>query len=262
MTLISANGQQFDVSCIVFDKDGTLLDLDFTWGPRTADWIRALAKLVPGEEPPFEDFARAVGYDWLNQQILSDGPMAVTTAQKLVTLAAGALYRQGLSWHEAERLAMTTIRQTMDSPIQAEEIRPVGDIRGTIQRLQDAGILLAVATGDDRQPTEMTLSLLGVKESMAVVVCGNDPLPEKPDPAALFYIEEQLGISTGKMLMVGDSVNDMLTGRSAAVAGCIGITSSTGDALKLATHADVVIPSIDQLIVIKNAHKELHSNDY
>ncbi len=254
MTLISANGQIFDVSCIVFDKDGTLLDLDFTWGPRTADWIRVLAQLAAGEESLYDYFAQALGYDWLNQQILSDGPMAVTTAQKLVTLAAGALYQHGFSWHEAEQLAAETIHQTMGSPIGAEEIRPVGDVIGTIQRLQEAGLILAVATGDDRKSTEVTLSLLGIADSMAVVVCGDDPLPEKPDPAVLYFIEEQIGISAGKMLMVGDSVNDMLTGRNAAVAGCIGVTGSTGDALKLAVHANAIIPAIDHLTVIKAAH--------
>ena len=250
MTLISADGNQFDVSCIVFDKDWTLLDLDFTWGSRTADWIRALAKLAPGDKTKFEHFSQVIGYDWAKQQILADGPVAVTTAQKLITLAAGALYQQSFSWHEAERLALKTIRQTMGPPIHADDIRPVGDVKGTIQRLKDAGLLLAVATGDNRDLTELTLSLLGVADDMALLVCGDDPLPEKPDPAVLYHIESQIGISTKQMLMIGDSVNDMLTGHNAAVAGCIGITGSTGDPLKLAAHADVILSSIEQLTVI------------
>jgi len=164
------------------------------------------------------------------------------------------LYQQGFPWHEAEHLAVKTIFETMASPFRADEIRPVGDVKGTIQRLKDAGLVLAVATGDDREPTESTLALLGIVDDMAVVVCGDDPLPEKPDPAALFHIESQIGISTKRMLMVGDSVNDMLTGRNASVAGCIGINSSTGDPLKLADHADVILPSIEQLTVIESTY--------
>ena len=123
-----------------------------------------------------------------------------------------------------------------------------------MQRLKDAGLPLAVATGDDRHPTEETLSLLGIAEEMAVIVCGDDPLPEKPDPAALFHIGRQIGVSTSRMLMVGDTVNDMLTGRNAAVAGCIGISGSTGDPERLAAHADVVLSSIDQLRVVESTH--------
>ena len=88
---------------------------------------------------------------------------------------------------------------------------------------------------------------------MAIIVCGDDPIPEKPDPAALFHIESQIGISTKQMLLIGDSVNDMLTGRNAAVAGCIGITGSTGDPVRLAVHADAILSSIEQLTIIESA---------
>jgi len=251
MTVVSANGHLFDVSCIVFDKDGTLLDFDFTWGHRTATWVRTLAASAPGNKSQFEYFSQAIGYDWKNQTVLADGPIAVTTALKLMTLAAGALYQQGLPWHEAERLAVETIRQTMGPPMQAAEIRPVGDVIGTIKRFKKAGLLMAVATGDDRDPTESSLSLLGIAEDMEAVVCGDDPLPEKPDPAALLHLGIETGIPTSQMLMVGDSVNDMLTGRNAKVAGCIGISGSTGNPVELAAHADVVLSSIDQLAVVE-----------
>lgn len=249
MTLISAGGHHFDVTCIVFDKDGTLLDFDHTWGMRTANWIRALAAILPGKKHHFDFFSQAIGYDWKNQRVMPDGPIAVTTAQKLVTLAAGALYREGLPWHESERLAVQTIRQEMGAPFQASEVQPVGDVAGTIRRLRDAGFLLAVATGDDRDPTEETLSLLGITSEISVIVCGDDPLPEKPDPAALFHIRDQTGIQTEQMLMIGDTINDMLTGRNATVAGCIGITGSTGDPTKLAPHADALLSSIEQLVI-------------
>jgi phosphoglycolate phosphatase-like HAD superfamily hydrolase len=83
-------------------------------------------------------------------------------------------------------------------------------------------------------------------EGVAAIVCGDDPLPEKPDPAVMRRIGSELGISTRHMLMVGDTINDMLAGQNAAVAGCIGITGSTGDPDGLAVHADVILASIDQ----------------
>jgi phosphoglycolate phosphatase-like HAD superfamily hydrolase len=249
MALVAAGEHQFNVDCIVFDKDGTLLDFDYTWGTRTANWIRALARQIPGENNLYEYFSKAIGYDWTNKRVQPDGPTAVTTAQKLVTLAAGALYQQGLPWHESEHLAVQTIHQEMGAPFKASEIRPVGNVMGTTLRLKDAGLLLAIATGDDRNPTESTLSLLGIASQISAVVCGDDPIPEKPDPAALFHIRDETGIPTKRMLMVGDTVNDMLTGRNAAVAGCIGITGSTGEPSMLAPYADAILTSIEELIV-------------
>lgn len=249
MATIIAGERQFDVSCVVLDKDGTLIDFDYTWGPRTADWIRALAEALPGEGTPVGLFASALGYDWARQCVIPDGPIAIVSGLKLVTLAAGVLYQQGLPWHQAESVAITTLQQTLGATITTAEIKPIGDVVGTIKRLRKAGILVAIATGDDRKPTEETLSLLGITDEVATIVCGDDPLPEKPDPAVLQSIGSKLGISTRHMLMVGDTINDMLAGQNAEVAGCIGITGSTGDPDGLFGHADVILTSIDQIEV-------------
>jgi phosphoglycolate phosphatase-like HAD superfamily hydrolase len=106
MVKIIAAGRQFDVSCIVLDKDGTLIDFEHTYGRRTADWIHALVKAVPGENSHAQLFANTIGYDWARQKVLPDGPIAIVTGSKLVTLAAGVLYQQGLPWHQAERVAI------------------------------------------------------------------------------------------------------------------------------------------------------------
>ncbi len=250
MVKIIAAGRQFDVSCIVLDKDGTLIDFEHTYGRRTADWIHALVKAVPGENSHAQLFANTIGYDWARQKVLPDGPIAIVTGSKLVTLAAGVLYQQGLPWHQAERVAIETIQQTLGAPIKAAEIRPIGDVLGTVNRLRKAGVLLAIATGDDREPTMETLSLLGITEDVAMIVCGDDPLPEKPDSAVLQSIAAKLGISTEHMLMVGDTINDMLTGKNADVAGSIGVTGSTGDPAALVDYADVTVDSIDKLEVM------------
>jgi len=249
MALIIAGEQQFDVTCVVLDKDGTLIDFDHTWGQRTADWIYAQVAKVPDNDSLAEIFAKAIGYDWYQKRMLPNGPLAVVTGVKLVTLAAGILYQQGLPWHHAESIAIETIQSTMGAPFEPADIQPIGDITGAISRMRQANILVAVLTGDDRGPTEETLSLLGIRDQVAMIVCGDDPLPEKPDPAALKLIGSSLGISTSQMLMVGDTINDMLTGQNAAVAGCIGIAGSIGDSDELAFHADVVLTSIDQLEV-------------
>lgn len=39
--------------------------------------------------------------------------------------------------------------------------------------------------------------------------------PNKPHPAAIFHIAQEWGISTSEMLMVGDSIHDMLAGNRA-----------------------------------------------
>lgn len=109
---------------------------------------------------------------------------------------------------------------------------------------------IAIATGDDRKPTGEILDALGIRSFIDVVVCGNDDLPEKPDAAVLQSIGRDLDIDPAQMLMVGDSVNDMRAGHNAGVAGCIGITGSTGDPLLLQPYADVLLERVDQIVIL------------
>jgi phosphoglycolate phosphatase len=249
MTIIIAGERRYDISCVVFDKDGTLIDFNLTFAKRTADWIQAMASRVNNNDGLAAEISRTIGYDWSNKQVLSDGPIAVTTAQKLIALAGGVLYKQGLPWHEAEKIVVETILPTLGADFQEGEIVPLGDVTGTFQKLKQAGILIAIATGDDRKPTHETLAALAITGHVDAIVCGDDPLPEKPDPAVLQGIARELGIDPRQMLMVGDTVNDMLAGRNAGVAGCIGITGSTGDPAQLAKHADVLLETIDQISI-------------
>lgn len=257
MTIIIAGERRFDVTCIVFDKDGTLIDFNLTWGRRMAAWIEAMVSKVDGSTALAGEISRTLGYDWQQKQVLPDGPTAVTTAVKLVALASGELYKQGLPWHEAETLAIETIIPTLGAPFQAGEIAALGDVKGTLHKLKQAGILIAIATGDDRKPTHEMLAALDIEDLVDAILCGDDPLPEKPDPAVIEGIAQELGVVPDQMLMVGDTVNDMLAGRNAGVAGCIGITGSTGDAAQLAQHADVLLAIIDQITLFTNVGTSL-----
>lgn len=248
MKTIIAGARRFHVNCIVFDKDGTLIDFNKTWARRTADWILAMRAQV--NDPAFpENLSRTLGFNWSKKEVLPDSPLTVTTAVKLIALASGEIYKTGLPWHDAEKIAIETIIPTLGADFQDGEIEPLGDVRGTFQKLKQAGFQIAIATGDDRKPTGEVLRALAITELVDAVVCADDHLPEKPDAAVLQSIARDLGLQPEQMIMVGDTVNDMLAGRNAGVSGCIGITGSTGDAGKLAPFADVLLSKVDELII-------------
>ena len=43
MPVVSVREHRFDVAAVVFDKDGTLLDLDASWGPIAEAWVTGIA---------------------------------------------------------------------------------------------------------------------------------------------------------------------------------------------------------------------------
>lgn len=250
MVTIEANGRRFVARAIVFDKDGTLVDIHQLWVKRTWQWIVDMAAKAGGDARMRQQFCEALGVDVPAGRLTAEGPAAVATSEVVGTLAAGVLYRYGRPWHEASDIARSTAMQTIMAPIQDGELQPLGDVLNTIERFVGAGLTLAVATGDDRWMTEANLTQLGVRQHMSAVLCGDDPAPRKPDAGALAWISGQIAVPTGEIVMVGDTATDILAGRNAGAAGCIGILEGAGDPALLSRLADAVVDRIDQIQVI------------
>ena len=251
MNKIIAGTLQFDINCAIFDKDGTLLDFEHAWGQRIRDWIALIVRTVGGDEALAQTLYHTFGYNPIQRQVAIDGPILAASGSTMKTLSAGVLYTaQGLPWHQAEKVAIDTIRAIFGPPLSDEEIKPLGNVKGTIRALHEAGIAIAVATADNRHITEHCLQVLGIDQDVDLVMCGDDPLPQKPDPGVLAWIGSELDLEPGKLLMVGDTVNDLLTGRNGKAAGCIGISpNGSNGAEVLAPYADVILTTIDEIRV-------------
>jgi phosphoglycolate phosphatase len=253
VTHVYAGGRCFDVDLVVLDKDGTLFDFERLWAGRAEAAVAALlgalseSQVAPGLE---ERLYRGLGYERVGSRTRPDSPLATAPLGTLAVLVAGMLYQgTALGWHRAERLAKEHFLRALKAPVAAEHIVPIGDLPALLGAWTRAGLRLAIATSDDRAGTEDTLRRLGLAGSFHALACGDDPLPAKPDPAVLRHLGTTLSVPPERMLMVGDSVHDLATGRSAGVAGCIGVLSGTADRDALAPLADVVVESVQALRV-------------
>jgi phosphoglycolate phosphatase len=125
--------------------------------------------------------------------------------------------------------------------------QPVTDLRALLDRLRRRVGTFAVATSDDRRPTERTLAALGVAGEFAALSCADDGIRTKPAPDPVLYLCGTLGIPPGRTAVIGDSPADLLMGRAAGAARSIGVLSGVGDRASLEPLADVVLESIADL---------------
>ncbi|MCB1811666.1 MAG: HAD family hydrolase [Candidatus Competibacteraceae bacterium] len=244
MPTLLINGRDFAIDLIVFDKDGTLIDLHHLWGQRTRRCTDWLCQRLPQLDGLAGALQQALGYEPDSGLILADGPMATIPRAQLVLVAATVLYQHGISWHDASQLANEAFKATMTLPPQREDLQPCADVAGLFQRLRAAGVAVAVATSDDRHPTEVTLELLGASAAVQVMACGDDPLPSKPAPEVLWYLARHCDVVPSRVMMVGDTDCDMETGLNAGVGCVLGVLSGACNAEVLGRYTDVLAPSI------------------
>lgn len=81
-------------------------------------------------------------------------------------------------------------------------------VEALLQRLQAAGVLLAVATGKSRKGLNRLLEDLALGHYFAATRCA-DETRSKPDPLMLDELLGQLSVPVEKALMVGDTTWDL-----------------------------------------------------
>lgn len=231
-----------NIRLIIFDKDGTLIHFDAMWGGWVTELARRLeaATYLPLNRRLFE----AMGYDSATGRVLAHGKLAATPMAQLRALTVEVLGEAGL----APAIAESVVESAWHIPDPVILAKPFTDLRALFVALRDRDIQIAIATTDDRAPTEATLTGLGLTDLVATMVCADDGIPPKPAPDMVLTICQRLNIASAHTLVVGDSVADMRMGRAAAAGQVMGVLTGVSAAEDLIPHADIILPSIAQLI--------------
>lgn len=213
--------RRLDVDVIVFDLDGTLIDskLDIA---NSLNWT--LEKM---------------GYPALPMKTIEGfvgngiGPLISRTVKE-----AGAPERE-------EEVFDVFRRRYWDHLLDNTRLFP--GVEQTIEGFRGRYAMAVVSNKPERYTVKI-IEQLGLAPVMDGAVYGGDTLPQKkPDPAALMQIAEKYGASASRMVMVGDSAVDVLTGKNAGCA-TIGVTYGFRETAELVeAGADMLIDDFGQL---------------
>jgi phosphoglycolate phosphatase len=230
------------IDLVVFDKDGTLIDFQHMWG----GWVRDLvAGLERETDHPFATRLHDVlGVDLATGLVQAHGLLAATPMARIrEVVEAVAADELGASARTA-----AVVDAVWAPPDPVALARPVGDLRSLLERLRESGRHVAIATSDDRDPTERTLAALGLEDLIDDVVCADDRILPKPAPDAVHRVCAQLGVVPARTAVVGDSVADLAMGRAAGAGRVIGVLTGVADRATLEPLADMVLGSVQELV--------------
>jgi phosphoglycolate phosphatase-like HAD superfamily hydrolase len=210
-------------------------------------WTDWLAKLIGrlGRETGLQldpEMSVFLGVDPGSGVVLPHGLMAATPMARIRDLVTDELGRRGLD-HDVAEQAVGAAWQPPD-PVLAH---PLADLPVLLTALRQSGRRLAVATSDDRLPTERTLDALGIAGLIDAIACADDGHPVKPAPDAVVALCAQLGVPPARTAVVGDAPADLRMGRAAGAGRVIGVLTGVGDMAALGPLADVVLESVAAL---------------
>lgn len=224
------------LKAILFDKDGTLVDFDQSWGEAGFHVISALAK---GDPQAFERLIKAAKYDPKIRRFLPGSDLIAGTSADFGPDWASALNR-----NDAEAVANEIDRLFME--LAPTMMVTIGDPLAVMQTLSARGYRLGIATNDIEAAALQQADLMGLMPHLDFIVGQDSGHGAKPGPGMVTGFARHVGVDTKAVALVGDSTHDLYAARAA---GAIGIAVLSGPAAHedLAPHADYVIDSIADL---------------
>jgi phosphoglycolate phosphatase len=231
------------IDLVIFDKDGTLIEFRRMWSGWVAGLSSALS--VAHGASLAHVLYPLMGVDPATGDIQPHAAIAATPMIQLRSMLVSAIAEAGLGRPDAAHV----VEAAWHSPDPVVLARPLADLPALFATLRQRGIRIAVVTSDDREPTERTLDHLGITDQIDAVACADDGRPVKPAPDAAHWACRSLGIPEARTAMVGDAPADLRMGRAAGLGRVIGVLTGVGDEDTLGPLADLLLPSIADLVV-------------
>jgi phosphoglycolate phosphatase len=224
------------IAGVLFDKDGTLVDFDLTWG-RAGHAV--MLDLGRGDATVVARLAAAMHYDVAALRFAPSSPLIAGAPDTYVHLWAEALGRSG-DPTMLDDLNRAFTQATLRS------LAPIGDPDAVLVALKARGLKLGLATNDGEASARRQLAALGLDAHMDFVAGYDTGHGGKPDPGMVLAFARAVGVPPSRIAMVGDSHLDLVAARAA---GAVAVAVLSGPARRdeLEHLADHVLDGIEGL---------------
>ncbi len=224
------------VKGVLFDKDGTLISFERTWGPAIHAVILALAG---GDANKIDAQARSLHFSIEEKRFLPTSP-----------IIAGSSADYGRQWGEAlGRADLAELKREIDALSAVESLKsltPIGAPAASLAALAAMGLRLGVATNDSEASARRQIEALGLAAAMEFVAGYDSGHGHKPEPGMILAFARHIGAEPHCVAMVGDTLHDLHAARAAG-ALAIAVLSGPAERQELAPHADHIVEDIGEL---------------
>ncbi len=224
---------------ILFDKDGTLLDLEKTWIPpyrKAADYIASQV-----DKPELADRLMLVGgYDPKTRQWLTDSVLASGSNDDVVR-----------SWESELGFKLTLDKQQYirsEFFLSSVQHIPISENLGTIIReIKSFGVVLGLATMDDESSAITMLEKFDLQRDFDFACGADSGFGVKPDPGMVEAFCRDCHLDCSEIMVVGDSPKDLQMARAARTDKVVAVLSGAHNRSQLENDADIILQSIEEL---------------
>ena len=220
------------IHAILFDKDGTLIDFQRTWGPAVHAVMQHLAG---GNRAAYDRLVAASRFVEAGQRFLPDSPLIAEPTNVYGVRWATALGQPANAafFAEIDRLLCDATTRYLAA---------IGDPKKLLTFLAARGYRLGMITNDAESTARAHARKLGLDEYLEFIAGYDSGFGAKPDPGPVLAFAQAVGVAASETAVVGDTVLDLAAARAAGAIAIGVLTGPTPFAIP-APFADALFPS-------------------
>ncbi len=222
---------------VLFDKDGTLIDVNATWVPI---YREVLMDLFATDLAGAEALMAKAGYD------------PATGRFRAGSLLAGGTTRQIAAtwWPELSGEALDAKIDLLDTGythLVRDKLMPLMPLEPILTELRSMGLKLGVATNDSHVSARAHMAHVGVIAHFEDIIAADTVPVAKPSGNMIRRFAEITGLKPSEIAMVGDNHHDMEEARNGGAGLAIAVLSGNAAHEDIAHLADHTLASVAEL---------------
>jgi phosphoglycolate phosphatase len=233
-----------NINLLIFDKDGTLIELYHYWSQMVALRAELICGRLGLNDEYREDLMYEMGVDLKKQILRPDGPVGLKKREVVMQAAIDCLHDRG---HDNTYSLCFDVFREVDQLSSLDLQKYIKQIDGAAALLNEAhrqGCKIAIATTDKSERAKLAFRFLGLEENIDIVLGADHVKESKPDPEMIFKILEALNIPPANAVMVGDALIDIQTGINAGLKASIGVLTGFATASELLPYTPYIASSV------------------
>lgn len=207
-----------NIELVIFDKDGTLIDIHHYWVSMIklrAQVILEMFLLEYDKENVIKALTESMGADITNNKIKEEGPVGLKPRAFIIDVVTNA--SQQFTKVSRENIESAFIEADKRSlSILNELTKPLDGVEKLLSSLKNHSIKTAIATSDLSNRAKLAMKELDMFEMFDDYIGSDSVKNPKPHPEMVELICTNFNIAPKNTVVIGDSLSDLNLSRNSA----------------------------------------------
>lgn len=227
---------------IIFDKDGTLIQLDSVWYKIVYRVLDDIFQMYPNEKGKRNDYLETIGMS--ENDFESTSLLACRTNYFIAAAWFSLLENQNINKKNFIYDVCTLFKKhsTADDLVFTE----VEGAKETLKYLKDNEYVIGVVTADDVDAAVHSLKMTGLYDYVDFLGADDGINNTKPESDFYYMFKEKFSLAEEAVLMVGDTLTDVRFARNSNIK-MVGVLSGASSEEDLEGEVDYILDSMKDI---------------